>query len=228
MCFPLLSSFLVSPLAWIMKGIHLVYLSIQYLLVVRYIWGLFIITILQAQYFPLRRPSSLLMFDERHNKKGVIWWGGGREGECYLCHGCFYSTHYSCVWRLPQRHVSSQGSPPFPGLTFPSFPQGVFGLDWIRQGKVGHWLWSTCCIVSVKVKPAIGVFPPAVSAGPSSLCLLFLLFFSYLFPFVSYVKCFLRLFTPDARPESRALAQSPRLNENIFFLFWKMIDFLIH
>lgn len=46
-----LSRFLISPLALIMKGIHLVYLSIQYLLLVRYIWGLFIITVLQAPHF---------------------------------------------------------------------------------------------------------------------------------------------------------------------------------
>lgn len=66
--FPMLSHFLVSPLAWIMKGIHLVYLSIQYLLLVRCIWELFIITVFQAQHLPLWYSSSMLMFDEHHNK----------------------------------------------------------------------------------------------------------------------------------------------------------------
>lgn len=47
----LVSCFLVSLLAWIMKDVHLVYLSIQYLLLVRYIWGLFIIAALQAPDF---------------------------------------------------------------------------------------------------------------------------------------------------------------------------------
>lgn len=78
-----LSPILVSPLAWIMKSTHLVYLSFQYLLLVRCIWALFLIRVLQAQRFPPWYWSSRLMFDEQHNK--------GFGEEVYLCHNSFTS-----------------------------------------------------------------------------------------------------------------------------------------
>lgn len=156
----MLSRFLVSPLAWIMKDIHLVYLSIQYLLLVRCIWGLFIITALQAQHFPLRYSSSLLMFDEYHNKELE---GGVRGSTCATV--IVFSTPTPPSSSIDVYSIFSnitlppQGHPAFPGLPFSS-PQGKFGQDWIRQEKVGHWLWSLCCIVSVKVKSDTGIFPP--------------------------------------------------------------------
>lgn len=93
MLFSPLSRFLVSPLAWIMKDIHLVYLSIQYLLLVRCIWGLLIITALQAQHFPLWYSSSLLMFDEYHNKE--LGGSGERGSTCATVIVFFYPHHTS-------------------------------------------------------------------------------------------------------------------------------------
>lgn len=45
------------------------------------------------------------------------------------------------------------------------FPQGKFGSDWIRQEKVGHWLWSVYSVANVKVKLYAGVFLRESSAS---------------------------------------------------------------
>lgn len=109
-------------------------------------------------------------------------------GVFYLCHSCFfYFTLDWCLEHLPQHHASSPGISPLSGTPFSS-PQGKFGLDWIRQGKVGHWLWSVYCNV-LKVKPDAAIFPPATSVSQT-----FSLFL--VFPFTSSsihycVKCFL-------------------------------------
>lgn len=97
-------------------------------------------------------------------------WGGGGGG-VHLCHRCLFGFVFCFFHSLlmfiapsPSPHILPRDSSFFSGSPF-SFPQGKYGLDWIRQGKVGHWLWSVYSIVSVKVKPEAGVFPPAASAG---------------------------------------------------------------
>lgn len=106
-------------------------------------------------------------------------------------------TLYWCLQHLSHHHASSPGIPPLSGAPF-SFPQGKFGLDWIRQVKVGHWLWSAYSIVSVKVKPDDGVLPTAVSAGQTfALLLRFLPFPSSLLCYVSASTMYFTLMHTD-------------------------------
>lgn len=71
-------------------------------------------------------------------------------GASYLCH--FFFNCDWCLEHLPQHHTSSLRILPLSGTLF-SFPQGKFGLDWIRQEKIGQWLWSAYRHAIVKVKP---------------------------------------------------------------------------
>lgn len=152
MLFSTLSSSFVSPLAWKMKGIHLVYLSIQYLLLVRCIWGLFIITVFQAQYFPPWSSSRLLMFDEHKES----WWGVATCMEFSVL-PCLLFHPLLVLVAVPHYYAFSSGIPAVSGIPSP-FRKGTFELDWIRHGKLGHCLWSAYCIAGVKVKPETRVF----------------------------------------------------------------------
>lgn len=89
-----------------------------------------------------------------------VWWAAQRcWGVVYL--RLFNASLGLCLEHLPP--LLPGDSSPFSGTPF-SFPQGKFGLDWIRQGKVGRRLWSVCGDVRMKVRPDASILPPA-SAG---------------------------------------------------------------
>lgn len=157
------------------------------------------------------------MFDEHHN-------GGG--GVLPVPQLFFYFTLDWCLEHLPQHHASSPGISPLSGTPFSS-PQGKFGLDWIRQGKVGHWLWSVYCNVIVKVKPDAAIFPPATSASQT-----FSLFL--LFPFTSSsihycVKCFLHnVFYSHAHTLAHIVCVTYVLPKGNFICLISFIGHLMH
>lgn len=121
---------------------------------------------------PPQDLSSPLMFDERSNNgsrgcptcaTAVVVSGG------FFCVCFFLVLHPQLLFGASSSHFLPMDFFPFPGL-----PQGKFGLDWIRQEKVGHWLWSVYWNVIVKVKPDVALYIPLPSIlhQPDVLCLL--------------------------------------------------------
>lgn len=81
MLFSVQSHCLVFPMTWIMKDIHLVYLSIKYLLLVRCIWELFIIAAPQEELC----PSMVFVLNVN------VWWRPRyRPGGVSTCLSCFW------------------------------------------------------------------------------------------------------------------------------------------
>lgn len=120
---------------------------------------------------PPQDLSSPLMFDERSNNgsQGVLPVPLWLLSELFFClFFSFYSVlHPQLLFGASSSHFLPKDFSPFPRL-----PQGKFGLDWISQGKVGHWLWSVYWNVIVKVKPdAAQYIPASILHQPDVLCL---------------------------------------------------------